>query len=55
MVSPGDRVDADQVVVIVEAMKMEVAVRSPQSGIVKAVCCAVGRPVAAGDILLVLE
>jgi urea carboxylase len=54
-VSPGDRVEVNQTLVILEAMKMEVTVESPRSGIVKAVCCSVGRPVAAGDILLVLE
>jgi urea carboxylase len=54
LVEPGQQVEADQPVLIIEAMKMEVAVRSPKSGILKAIRCASGQSVATGDILAVL-
>ncbi|NYF80796.1 urea carboxylase [Granulicella arctica] len=55
LVEPGQRVEEDQVVLIIEAMKMEVAVRSPKAGVVKAVLCTSGQSVATGDILAVLN
>lgn len=55
LVQPGDRVEANQTIVIVEAMKMELAVSTPVAGIVKALRCKVGYPVATGDILAVIE
>jgi urea carboxylase len=54
LVEPGQQLEADQPVLIIEAMKMEVAVRSPKSGILKAICCSSGQSVATGDILAVL-
>jgi urea carboxylase len=54
LVAPGQAVEANQPVVIIEAMKMEVAVRSPQAGILKAIRCTGGQSVATGDILAVL-
>jgi urea carboxylase len=39
---------------VIEAMKMEFAVHAPMSGVVRAVQCRQGRPVSAGDTLLVI-
>jgi biotin carboxyl carrier protein len=42
-------------VLIIEAMKMEVAVPSTKTGIVKAIRCVNGQSVATGDILAILD
>jgi urea carboxylase len=55
LVEPGQRVEAGQVVLIIEAMKMEVKVPSPKAGVVKAIRCTSGQSVATGDILAILE
>jgi urea carboxylase len=54
-VSTGDRVALGDTLVVVESMKMEIAVHSPCSGIVSDVMCAEGRTVAAGQALLVVQ
>ncbi len=54
-VQEGDTVQAGDVVVIVESMKMEIAVTSPCSGKVTKVLCNAGSPVAAGQNLIVIE
>lgn len=55
LAQPGQRVEADQTILVVEAMKMELAVSAPAAGVIKAICCAVGHPIATGDILAVIE
>lgn len=55
LVNPGDTVDAGQTLIIVEAMKMELAIHAPQAGVVKRIGCQPGRPVSPGDVLLWLE
>ncbi|PKH22600.1 urea carboxylase [Enterobacterales bacterium CwR94] len=55
LVQPGDRVETGQTLVVVEAMKMELAITAPQSGTVSRVACQQGRPVSPGDTLLWLE
>jgi urea carboxylase len=55
LVEPGQRVEADQAILVVEAMKMELTVSAPAAGVLKAICCAVGHSVATGDILAVIE
>lgn len=54
-VAPGDTVDADQEVVILEAMKMEIPVVAPTAGTVKSVNCSLGDAVQGGDVLVTLE
>jgi urea carboxylase len=55
LAKPGERVEASQAILIVEAMKMELIISTPTSGVVKAICCTVGHSVAMGDILAVIE
>jgi len=55
LVQPGDTVEAGQTLIIVEAMKMELAIVAPQAGTVKRIACQAGRPVSPGDTLLWLE
>jgi propionyl-CoA carboxylase alpha chain len=53
--APGDRVGAGQVLVVLEAMKMEHHVRAPFAGTVAAVPVAPGHQIGTGAVLLVLE
>jgi urea carboxylase len=55
LVNPGERVELQQVLLIIEAMKMEVLVLSPVAGVVRSTRCEVGQPVSAGDILAVIQ
>ena len=55
LVQPGDEVVAGQPLIIVEAMKMELAIVAPQAGRVKRIGCQPGRPVSPGDALLWLK
>jgi biotin carboxyl carrier protein len=51
LVSAGDKVEAGQGLLVVEAMKMQNEIRSPKSGIVERLFVKDGQPVNAGDIL----
>ncbi|WP_024462338.1 urea carboxylase [Marinimicrobium sp. LS-A18] len=55
LVEPGQSVEPDQPLLIVEAMKMEFSIYADRKATVSAVHCAPGKPVNAGDILMVLE
>lgn len=55
LVSPGERVEAGQDVVILESMKMEVPVQAEQAGTVKEVKVEIGSFVNDGEVLIVLE
>ena len=54
-VQPGERVEAGQRLIVLEAMKMEVAVAAPVSGVVEELRCVPGSVVAAGQNLVVLR
>lgn len=54
LVQPGDEVEAGQVLVVVEAMKMQNDLRARRSGTVKAVYASDGQRVEQGTPLLVL-
>jgi len=54
-VATGQRVEAGQKLMILEAMKTEIAVAAPSSGIIEKVNCAVGALVGAGQTLLLLR
>ncbi|WP_127554855.1 sodium-extruding oxaloacetate decarboxylase subunit alpha [Saccharospirillum alexandrii] len=54
LVQPGDTVEEGQVVMILEAMKMETEVSAPQAGTVGAVQVKEGDSVSVGDTLLTL-
>ena len=55
IVSAGDRVARGDTLLILEAMKMELPIRAPSDGIVKAVYCQPGELVQPGVTLLDLE
>lgn len=54
-VAVGQDVAEDDIVVILESMKMEIPVMAPASGKVKEIKCEVGQTVQEGDVLVVIE
>jgi acetyl-CoA/propionyl-CoA carboxylase biotin carboxyl carrier protein len=54
-VAPGDKVEAHQVLVVLEAMKMENAVTAPTDGRVEQVLVRLGQAVQRGDVLVELS
>ncbi len=55
LVTPGDRVEPRQTLLVLEAMKMETPLVSPYEAVVKAVHVAEGERVAGGQLLVELE
>ena len=53
-VKEGDTVKAGDVVMVLEAMKMENSLTSPADGVIKQICCAAGQSVQKGTVLLVV-
>ncbi len=51
----GDRVEEDEVVVVMEAMKMEIPVVAPASGVLKELKVTPGQAVEAEQILAIIE
>ncbi len=54
-VEVGQQVQEDEEVVIIEAMKMELPVVTPEGGTVKEIKVKVGDSCQAGDVLVVVE
>jgi urea carboxylase len=54
-VAAGQRVEAGQKLMILEAMKTEIAVAAPKSGVIEKLNCAAGALVASGQSLLLLR
>ncbi len=51
----GDQVEEDEVVVVMEAMKMEIPVVAPASGILKELKVSPGQAVEAEEVLAVID
>jgi biotin carboxyl carrier protein len=54
-VTPGHAVNEGDTVIVLEAMKMELPIKAPRSGVVKAVHCSKGELVQPGVNLLEIE
>ncbi len=54
-VKPGQAVDAGELILVLEAMKMETNVTAPRAGMVKSVHVAPGDPVKLNQVLLEFE
>jgi biotin carboxyl carrier protein len=55
LVKPGDKVEAGQGLLVVEAMKMQNEIRSPKSGTVERLVVKEGQPVNAGEVLCIVS
>ncbi len=55
LVKPGDAVRTGELLVVLEAMKMEHELRAPADACIRELLCAVGDTVNAGDLLLISE
>ena len=55
MVSVGDQVSADDEVLMLEAMKMEMPIVAEEDGVVKEIKCNKGDAVDSGAVLIVME
>jgi acetyl-CoA carboxylase biotin carboxyl carrier protein len=53
-VSEGERVDQDQLLVVLESMKMEIPVEAPGPGRVERILVTDGQSVEEGDLLMTL-
>ena len=54
-VQPGDAVEAGQLLLVLEAMKMENEINAPKAGTVKEVAVSEGAQVSEGETLVILE
>jgi len=54
-VAVGDTVEEEQVLVILESMKMEMPVEAPDRGVVKEIRVEEGQAVDDGDVLVILD
>jgi pyruvate carboxylase subunit B len=55
LVQTGDKVEAGQGLLVVEAMKMQNEIRSPKTGIIERLLAKEGQPVTAGEVLAWVE
>ena len=53
-VVPGQAIEEGQVIVVLEAMKMETEIRAPEAGTVRCVAAKEGDAVQVGDTLITL-
>jgi urea carboxylase len=54
LVEPGHKVSEGETLIIVESMKMEIAVCAPSNGLVREIRCTEGRPVQLGQALVIM-
>ena len=54
-VTPGARVEAGDVLIVVESMKMEIPVEAPAAGRVAEIRVEQGQSIEEGDVLVVLD
>ncbi|MBS0424272.1 MAG: carboxyltransferase domain-containing protein, partial [Proteobacteria bacterium] len=55
LAAEGQQVSTSDVLIVVEAMKMEIAVETPVSGTIKRILCRQGESIAAGQLLVILQ
>jgi acetyl-CoA carboxylase biotin carboxyl carrier protein len=55
VVKAGDRVAEDDVLLVLESMKMEIPLLAPRGGVVREILVAEGEPIAEGDVAVILE
>ena len=52
---PGDRIEAEGEIVILESMKMEIPVLAPKAGLIKEIRVNEGEAIGEGQLIAVLE
>ena len=55
LVKPGDHVEANQHLLVLEAMKVESYIAAPTRGTVREVCVSIGQTVRTGDVVVRLD
>ena len=55
LTKPGDKVEAEGELMILESMKMEIPVQSPKAGIVKEIRVAEGEAIAEGQLVAIID
>ena len=55
LVKPGESVQEDDELVILESMKMEIPVTATETAVVHEVCVTEGQSIAEGDVVVTLE
>jgi len=55
LVKPGDSVQEDAELVILESMKMEIPVTATEDAVVHEVCITEGQSISEGDVVVTLE
>jgi biotin carboxyl carrier protein len=53
--APGEAVEEDQPLLILESMKMEIPVLAPERGVVREICVSEGSAVAEGEVVAILD
>jgi biotin carboxyl carrier protein len=52
---PGDKIEAEGELMILESMKMEIPVLSPKSGVVREIRVAEGEAIAEGQLVAIID
>jgi len=55
LTKPGDKVEAEDDLMILESMKMEIPVQSPKAGVVKEIRVAEGDAIAEGQLVAIID
>lgn len=55
LVKPGDKVEEDAELLILESMKMEIPITATEDAVVREVCVSEGQAVSEGDVVVTLE
>jgi acetyl-CoA carboxylase biotin carboxyl carrier protein len=55
LTKPGDKVEAEGELMILESMKMEIPVLSPKAGVVKEIRVAEGEAIAEGQLVAIID
>lgn len=55
LTKPGDAVSEDDILMILESMKMEIPITAPEDGVVKEICVLEGDPIAEGEVAVLLD
>ena len=55
LTKPGDKIEAEGELMILESMKMEIPVQSPKAGVVKEIRVAEGEAIAEGQLVAIID